>query len=119
VALPNSDTIDTHMPAPTNRSLGLREVALLLVAAAFAAQMFDLADVAVIAAALAVVVWVAGMLRKPRLTPQVTAAIGGGLLVTFMWWPDGGWLVPAITLMWIGIAMIATGAGMWFIERRS
>ena len=119
MTVPNGDTFDTPMAAPSSRPLGLREVALLLVGAAFASQMFDLEDVAVIAASLAVVTWAAGMMRRPRLTPQTTAAIGGGLVVTFMWWPDGGWLVPAITLMWIGIGMIAIGAAMWFVQRRS
>ena len=119
VTTPNGDTFDTPMAAPSSRPLGLREAALLLVGAAFASQMFDLADVAVIAASLAVVAWAAGMVRRPRMTPQTTAAIGGGLLVTFIWWPEGGWLVPAITLMWIGIGMIAIGAGMSFLQRRS
>ena len=118
MTIPHGETIDTPMVAPANRPLGLREVALLLVGAAFTSQMFDLADAAVIAASLAVGVWVVAMVRRPRLTPQVTAAIGGGLLVTFMWWPDGGWLVPAITLMWIGVGMIAIGLVMWFIQRR-
>ncbi len=107
------------MPTPTNRPLGLREVALLLVGGAFASQMFDLADAAVIAGALAVVVWVAGMLRRPPLSRQTTLAIGGGLVVTFMWWPDGGWLVPAIALMWVGLAMIAFAVAMWFVQRRN
>lgn len=106
-------------PSPVSRDPGIREAALLLVGATWASLMFDLPVAAIIAGALAVVAWAVGMARPGRLSWQVTVAIGAGLVVSYMWWPDNAWAVAAVTLMWIGVLMLATGAARAIAGKRS
>jgi len=113
-AQPESDTI---VPVSTGRDIGIREIALLLVAASFASMMFDLPALAVIAGGSSVAAWAAGMVRPPRLTWRTTLAVGLGLVVTYMWWPDNDWAVAAVPLLWIGAMMVAVAAFLALMDR--
>jgi hypothetical protein len=86
--------------------IGLREIGLLLLALGFAFLMMDLGNLAIVTGWLAVAVWAYGMIRGPRPSRTLTAVYGAGLFVTYFWWPDQGWWLEAIGLMWIGIGLV-------------
>ena len=99
---------------------GLREVCLLLIGAGFAALMFDLPTVAVACGTLALAAWASAMIRGPRPSWRVAMSVGGGLVAMYMWWPAKGDSWAAISLMWIGIALVLFAAA-WAVAgmRRS
>lgn len=97
----------------------LREVALLLIGAAFTSLMFNLPELAVITGSLALATWAVALLRGPRLSWRSTLALGGGLFVTYAWWPAEGWWPAAITLMWAGIFLMAIAIVIAVRERRA
>lgn len=96
---------------------GLREICLLLIGLGFTLIMFDLSNLAIIAGWAMVGVWLYAMVIGPRPTPGLTAIYGGGLFVTYFWWPDQGWWLEAIGLMWVGIGMMAFALVWWLASR--
>lgn len=104
------------MESPT---IGLREIALLAIAGAYALMMFNLGNLAVIAGWLAVAIWLYAVIRGPRPSGTFTAVLGGALFLMTMWWPDNGWAQLAIPLLWVGIALIVLGVGQRQLARRS
>jgi hypothetical protein len=72
--------------------------------------MFDLSTLAIVCGTLALTVWVTAMARGPRPSWRVTASIGGGLMLMYMWWPAESDSWAAIGLMWAGIALVLFAA---------
>ena len=95
----------------SNPRPGLREASLLLVGAGFASLMFDLPTIAIVCGALALGVWGMAMARGPRPSWRVSASLGGGLVLMYMWWPDEADSWAAIGLMWAGVAIVLASLG--------
>ncbi len=109
--------MDSPTVGLTNRNPGLREAFLLLVGAGFTSQMFNLPTMAITSGAAAVLVWAVSMLRPSRPGVGSTLALGAGLIVTFVWWPEEGASRVAISLMWIGVALALAALGRMIWER--
>jgi len=90
-----------------SRSLGIREVSLLLIAAGFAALMLDLGQLAIVTGWVVAALWIYRTLVGPRPTAGMTFVYGAGLFVTTFWWPREGWWLAAISLMWVGIGLMS------------
>ena len=110
--------MSTPLPPVTSTRVGQREISLLLIAAGFALLMFDLGNLAVVTGWTVVAIWAYGMIRGPRPSPRLTALYGAGLFLTTFWWPEQGWWIEAIALMWAGLAMIVFGLVWGFLSTR-
>ncbi len=88
-----------------------------MIAAGFALLMMDLGNVALVTGGAVVALWLYASVRGPRPTPLLTLTYGAGLFVTCFWWPREGWWVAAITLTWIGIALMAVGGVSMIVAR--
>lgn len=100
--------MSTSLPPASvqHRNVGPRELALLLIASGFAFLMLDLGDIAIVTGWAVVALWAYAMLRGPRPTPVLSFVYGAGLFVTTFWWPEEGWWLGAIALMWVGVGLM-------------
>ncbi len=109
-------------PSPVSMespSIGLREIALLVIAGAYALMMFNLTTLAVLAGWLAVGIWLYIVIRGPRPSGTYTAVLGAALFFMTMWWPEDGGTSLAIPLLWVGVCLLVLGIGQRFSARRS
>jgi len=97
----------------------MREATLLALAASYAALMFDLQEVAVIGGWIAVALVVVALVRGPRPSGLLLFIYGLGLFLMLFWWPREHWWQGAIPLLWIGIGLMAVGAVMAVLARRT
>jgi hypothetical protein len=105
--------MDNETPVPVElkpAQVGMREATLLVLAASYAALMFNMQEVAVIGGWLAVALVVVAQVRGPRPTGLLLFVYGLGLFLMLFWWPREHWWQAAIGLLWIGIGLMVVGA---------
>ena len=112
----NNDTQEPVELRPTQ--VGMRETTLLVLAASYAALMFDMREVAVIGGWMAVALIAIAALRGPRPSGLLLFVYGLGIFLMTFWWPEEHWWQGAIGLLWIGIALIVGGVMMAILQRR-
>jgi apolipoprotein N-acyltransferase len=98
--------------------LGLREATLLILAASYAALMFDLPEVAIVGGWTAVALIVFAAIRGPRPPAALTFVYGLGIFLMTFWWPEEHWWQLAIPLMWVGIGIMIVGLLLLIRKRR-
>ena len=89
----------------------------LAIAAGFTSLMMDFHEGAIVCGFAAVALWTWGWVNGKHPSPLATVICGGGLVVTTIWWPKEFWWQAAITLLWIGVAIIVIGLGMELVHQ--
>ena len=101
----------------SSRQPGIREAMFFAIAAGFASLMMDFHEGAVVCDVAAIALWATGWFADRRPSALSTIVVGAGIVVTTIWWPKEFWWQAAITLLWIGIALIVAGLAMGLVQR--